>query len=233
MGRHIFPFCSLVKLGAVGAGIAASITATVVAVKTAASSVCQEAPDKTKQFSSSPSLIPQTDLASFQKWDINWDKMEPSMDGTTVWPPANQNEANTSSNSSRRDDGVKDEQPKAIRHIFLIRHGQFTHADNDCDRTLTELGKEQAAFAGKKLGNMGIKFSSITSSSFLRAIQTANIILQNIDEENKKTLKLKVKDPLLSEGYPCQHIPYFQAIPEWKHRVLTTVISLLLMRILM
>jgi len=213
---------SLRKFGAIGAGVAASITGAVVAVKATSSPSCSEAccanscRPKMQQ-----SHFPEIDRPPFQKWNFNWDRMEPGQGGL-IWPmpptATNEKKLSTSKLSAYRDcnDNVTDDYPKARRNLILIRHGQYNAAgDDDCKHTLTELGREQAAFAGKKLASMGIKFTSITCSTLTRAIQTSNIILQNIDIGKQKDLKLETKDPLLSEGTPCIPEPPYHNPELW------------------
>lgn len=113
--------------------------------------------------------------------------------------------------------------PKARRNIILIRHGQYNQkGDGDKCQTLTSLGEEQAALVGKKLSSMGIRFNSIVSSSLTRAIQTANILLQNMEGQQ---CKLEVRDPLLSEGSPCVPEPPYSKPEIWNplQRVSTSV----------
>jgi serine/threonine-protein phosphatase PGAM5 len=94
---------------------------------------------------------------------------------------------------------------KAIRHILLIRHGQY-HLKGTCDeeRHLSELGVEQAELTGDRLKNSGVTFTSFITSNMKRAIQTAEIILDHLAQPG---LEIQHKDPMLKEGAPCQAEP--------------------------
>ncbi|URL61728.1 2,3-diphosphoglycerate-dependent phosphoglycerate mutase [uncultured bacterium] len=71
--------------------------------------------------------------------------------------------------------------------LVLIRHGE-SQANHDhiftgwTDSPLTHLGVKQAHQAGKKLEKTHIKFSDVHTSYLIRAIDTANIVLDEIDQ---------------------------------------------------
>lgn len=90
---------------------------------------------------------------------------------------------------------------KAIRHLVLIRHGQYEMGgETDKERVLTKLGELQAELTGKRLKNSGITFDSILSSNMTRAIQTAEIVLKELGQPG---LCIETQDPVLREGAPC------------------------------
>lgn len=86
--------------------------------------------------------------------------------------------------------------------------------DDDCQHTLTNCGQEQAKLVGKRLAKWGLKFTSITSSGMTRAIQTAEILLKEMEKEYPE-LKLKVRDPILNEGPPCIPEPPYRNRKLW------------------
>jgi len=100
-----------------------------------------------------------------------------------------------------------------IRHIYLIRHGQYELDDKA--HGLTPLGKEQARITGDKLkhmmeveqkdhyGTIKVKFSSVSSSNLLRARQTAEIIHSVLGGD----VVLEEPDAKLEEGMPLLPIP--------------------------
>lgn len=90
---------------------------------------------------------------------------------------------------------------RVIRHIIMIRHGQY-NLKGSCDdeRSLSPLGIEQAEITGKRLKNSGITFTSLLTSNMCRAIQTSDLILKNLCQ---KDLVILAKDPMLREGAPC------------------------------
>ena len=95
---------------------------------------------------------------------------------------------------------------KAIRHIILIRHGQYNlDGATDKERVLTKLGEKQAEETGKRLKSLGLKFTSLTASTMTRAIQTAEIIHKQI--ENQLECNKLEMDPMLREGAPAPADP--------------------------
>jgi len=105
-----------------------------------------------------------------------------------------------------------DEKPKSgekegvIRHVFLVRHGQYNLDDKT--HGLTELGKHQSRLTAQRFkqmqeglksdhyGSYKITWASLTSSDVCRAKETAEIIAEVLELEHNI-------DPLLAEGYPC------------------------------
>lgn len=129
------------------------------------------------------------------KWDFNWDKREPS---SFIKP---------SKNSSPDDDNKYNEtleelKPKATRHLFLIRHGQYiTNGNEDRDKVLTELGKKQAFKTGERLKDLGFSYTRIVQSSMTRARQTSEIICKLFPD-------VPVEEcDLLREGAPIRPEP--------------------------
>lgn len=206
------------KYGLAGLGLAATVAGTAAVVSA----------DSDSEFPVCRAHIPTSDFPPFRKWNFNWDRyvmirivqhatnqmyffqvfndcmvshrMEPLEDGP-IWPNPCQ---------TPQDNKI----PKCRRNLILIRHGQYLTAGNDdCEHTLSCIGQEQAAITGKKLDQMGIKFKSITCSGLTRAIQTANIIMENM-ECSSKSLNLR-KDPLLNEGTPCVPEPPYRNLDIW------------------
>ena len=76
-----------------------------------------------------------------------------------------------------------------MKNILLIRHGQsewnklnlFTGFKNI---ELSDQGIEEANKAGQNFKNLDIKFNIVFTSELKRAQETANIILQNLDQWN-------------------------------------------------
>ena len=76
-----------------------------------------------------------------------------------------------------------------MAQVILIRHGQsiwnlenkFTGWENI---DLSENGKQEALFAGRKIKDSDIKFDIAYTSILSRAIDTLEIILKEIDQEN-------------------------------------------------
>ena len=105
------------------------------------------------------------------------------------------------------DNSHKKNRGKVIRHVFLVRHGQYNLDDKA--HGLTELGKHQSRRTGERLrqmadgmkkdhyGEIKVKWTSVTSSTLLRARETAEIIADELG------LPVEDNDALLNEGTPC------------------------------
>ncbi|TKR64730.1 hypothetical protein L596_025219 [Steinernema carpocapsae] len=121
------------------------------------------------------------------KWDANWDSRDPM---TMI----NEDEYEKADEETRKQ-MLEKAKPKATRHIFLIRHGQY-HMDSD-KKNLTELGREQASMTGQRLAKTGLKFNIVTMSTMTRATETANLILEKLPLD-----QVAASDSILEEGAP-------------------------------
>lgn len=91
---------------------------------------------------------------------------------------------------------------KGIRHLILVRHGQYNlKGVTDTERVLTELGRKQAVLTGKRLQQLELPISNVVMSTMTRAQETGNIILDQL--KNQKSLTI-VNDSLIREGEPIQ-----------------------------
>jgi len=105
------------------------------------------------------------------------------------------------------DTRLKKATPRACRHILLVRHGQYHAAGQDKERFLTSLGREQADLTGRRLASLELPYTSLTSSTMTRALETAKHI-------NKHLPDMVIKaDPELKEGSPVPPVP---AIGSWR-----------------
>lgn len=93
------------------------------------------------------------------------------------------------------------EEAVALRHIVLVRHGEYTSSPDGGH--LTELGRLQAHRTGQRLHEMGVAWDHVVASTMTRAQETAMIILKQI---NFDPLKMK-RCELLPEGTPCPADP--------------------------
>mmetsp|Transcript_56021 Transcript_56021/g.132119 ORF Transcript_56021/g.132119 Transcript_56021/m.132119 type:complete len:256 (+) Transcript_56021:3-770(+) len=95
------------------------------------------------------------------------------------------------------------------RHVIFVRHGQYVSADDDKDRILTPLGRQQAHLIGKRLTEVTKLTSennssvSLFCSTMTRAKETAAII----NEELAKSRGSKL------------HITYLECIRECRPAV--------------
>ncbi|GAB1604634.1 serine/threonine-protein phosphatase PGAM5, mitochondrial-like [Argonauta hians] len=136
-------------------------------------------------------------------WNYNWDKRDPA---SLTRPPKDKTDP------QKYEEELKKNHPSAVRHLFLVRHGQYdTRPDDDQSNVLTELGKEQAFITGTRLKELNIPFTKIISSTMKRADQTAKIVHQLFPG-----LPLNYSD-LLREGMPIRPEPPLSSWrPEWK-----------------
>ncbi|XP_069562697.1 serine/threonine-protein phosphatase PGAM5, mitochondrial isoform X3 [Brachyistius frenatus] len=133
-------------------------------------------------------------------WDFNWDKRDPS----ALSNGKKKDSPTTEDPSSEQDNG----KPKATRNILLIRHSQYNlSGNNDRERILTPLGREQAELTGQRLAALGLKYDVLIHSSMARATETANIIGKHLSG-----VELLSCD-LLREGAPIEPVP---PVTHWK-----------------
>ncbi|XP_074642677.1 serine/threonine-protein phosphatase PGAM5, mitochondrial-like isoform X2 [Tubulanus polymorphus] len=134
------------------------------------------------------------------KWDFNWDRRNPE---DLVKPVEDKNDE---AQIAERKKKIKELKPTAVRHLILIRHGQY-HMNGSDKGTLTSLGQEQAAFTGKRLQELGFDYDFMVYSTMPRATETAEIIhkfLPNVEMTSCNFLR---------EGSP---IPPEPPIGNWK-----------------
>jgi phosphohistidine phosphatase len=65
--------------------------------------------------------------------------------------------------------------------LYLIRHGIAVERgiyERDCDRPLTDKGRDRTGLMAQRLVELGLKFDQILTSPFLRASQTADILFK-------------------------------------------------------
>ena len=77
---------------------------------------------------------------------------------------------------------------KNLSYLVLIRHGQSEWNEKNLftgwkNPPLTEKGIEEAKLAGKKIKNLNINFSHYFTSALIRAQETGEIILSQLEKE--------------------------------------------------
>ncbi|EDW73867.1 uncharacterized protein Dwil_GK19686 [Drosophila willistoni] len=118
------------------------------------------------------------------KWIYNWDQRGPNEQKKMVHSLSQESNPSMSKSVARR-------------HIFLVRHGEYSD-EHERPGYLTDRGRAQAARTGRRLSEMGVSWDYVVASTMPRAMETAMIILKQI---NFDPLKLKRCD-LLCEGTP-------------------------------
>ncbi len=69
--------------------------------------------------------------------------------------------------------------PEGIHYLYLVRHGMYDRQDSVDERVgnaLTALGHEQARLLGRRLAALPVRITSLVSSDFTRARETADDI---------------------------------------------------------
>ncbi|KAK0162434.1 hypothetical protein PV327_006210 [Microctonus hyperodae] len=141
-----------------------------------------------------------SDFTPSVKWDKNWDKRDPK---SLIKPMKIHNE----SDENKYNEMQAAKKSKAVRHLLLIRHGQYNlSGETDSDRILTDLGRQQAELTGKRLAELNLPYSLIVRSTMSRAQETSKII-----EKSLKDVPVS-DDSILVEGAP---IPPEPPIGRW------------------
>lgn len=109
--------------------------------------------------------------------------------------------------------------PTAVRHLILIRHGQYNlDGATDSDRFLTEKGRKQAACTGKRLKLLDISFDKMIRSTMTRAQETGKIIsthIENIPIENCSLIEEGAPiapQPPIGHWHPEPHVSFQHAM---------------------
>ncbi|UJR34174.1 hypothetical protein I4U23_021581 [Adineta vaga] len=77
---------------------------------------------------------------------------------------------------------------KPVRHLYLIRHGQYQRERSESDGHLTAKGQKQALYAANFLISQlpeNVLFDSLTHSDMIRTRETATIIYKQLKLMNK------------------------------------------------
>eukprot|EP01084_Bolivina_argentea_P181201 312980_1 len=97
--------------------------------------------------------------------------------------------------------------PKGQRTITLIRHSQYNRIQGEIndDRTLTQVGIQQAQLTGQRLRDLDMKFDKIYASGFTRAQQTCQYIVEQLPHNDCSEI---IYDSDLNEGLATIIEPY-------------------------
>lgn len=97
--------------------------------------------------------------------------------------------------------------------LYLIRHGIAVERGiyaQDCDRPLTDKGRDRTQCVAQRLDQLGLHFDLILTSPFLRARQTAEILYEAGLGAALETSGLLEPD--------CPLEPWLQWLESWPHR---------------
>lgn len=104
----------------------------------------------------------------------------------------------------------------SIRTLYIIRHGQYdTSAHLPDGGNLTELGKLQAQHAGKALAHLPIDV--VHASTMTRAIETANIISQEVKHDFLTHDLLREAIPTIPPRIAAQILEFMEKDPTFTH----------------
>ncbi|CAG9770326.1 unnamed protein product [Ceutorhynchus assimilis] len=127
--------------------------------------------DRFKAFASWTSQYEPSPCA---RWDENWDQRAPQFIKNKKTKCAQRNDENNN-------EDIEKYTPKAVRHVILIRHGQYNlEGQTDEERFLTKLGRLQAEYTGKRLAELGLPYCDMVKSTMTRAQETGSIISTHI-----------------------------------------------------
>jgi len=136
-------------------------------------------------------------------WNYNWDFREPK---SLVRPLKN----DSIEEQNRFNSDLDKVRPKSVRHIILVRHGEYLDiGDSDETHKLTDRGRIQAKYTGERLRDLGINWHKIYVSTMTRAKETAELVLNEIKHDPKKVKFCN----MLREGAP---IPPQPPVGHWR-----------------
>ena len=150
-------------------------------------------PDQSKfEYEKNQLSVDDVDINQTSAWKSSWDKYDEHVFFSNIL-------------NLRKDfsSSLKKESASA-RHLYLIRHGQyFDNSRTLSEMKLTILGKEQLVYTGRRLNQMNIRFDRLIHSGMVRAVESAEIINEQLDSK----LQL-IEDKNLTEGLPVAPVPY-------------------------
>ncbi|XP_048752657.1 serine/threonine-protein phosphatase PGAM5, mitochondrial-like isoform X2 [Ostrea edulis] len=136
------------------------------------------------------------------KWDDNWDRRNPESLVKPLRSHPSEKETKDRANE------IEKQKPTATRHLILIRHGQYNlDSKEDSERILTQLGRKQADYCGRRLKEADYPYTKLISSTLTRAVETAEIIHKHLPHLSWE------KESNLCEGAP---IPPEPPVGHWR-----------------
>ena len=100
----------------------------------------------------------------------------------------------------------------AIMKLYFLRHADALEGADDAARPLSPHGKKEALEVGRFLKRAGIQFDAAYSSPFVRAKETAEIVLDLCG-----STKLELTAALLNETSDEKFDEWLKGMPDAKH----------------
>jgi phosphohistidine phosphatase len=99
-----------------------------------------------------------------------------------------------------------------IMKLYFLRHADALDGADDAARPLSLLGRKESLEVGRFLKRAGIEFEAAYSSPFVRAKETAEIVLDACGSS-----KLDLTAALLNETSDAEFEKWLKGIPDAKH----------------
>lgn len=127
-----------------------------------------------------------------------------SREPSSLVKPLKSDQNTTPEQENKQNEKLDTAKAKAVRHLILVRHGQYNMAGtSDPQRYLTEIGRQQAEFTGERLKALEIPWDRLVKSTMTRAQETGKIIAQKLDA----TPSVVEHCSLIEEGAPIAPEP--------------------------
>lgn len=98
--------------------------------------------------------------------DTNWDKRDPS----SLVKPLKGNFNYNVEDENKQNERLEKAKAIATRHLILVRHGQYNlNGSSDLQRSLTQLGRDQAQVTGRRLKQLALPYTRMIQSTMTRA----------------------------------------------------------------
>lgn len=108
--------------------------------------------------------------------------------------------------------------------ICLVRHGAAYAKEEDPERHLNDDGVNQCHLTGRALKRLGITFDLIVSSPKVRALQTAEIIAEEVGYSRKEIKTTETLEPM---SLPKDTVSYLNGFADIKKLMLAGHLPLL------
>lgn len=98
--------------------------------------------------------------------------------------------------------------------LYLLRHAEAADGMPDAERPLTAKGIAQSRAIGEFLAERGVKFDAAFTSPLVRAVETAELVLEEL-QGKKKGLPLHKTNHLLNECSTREFEAWLKELTRW------------------